>query len=82
MSAETVDGACFCGEVRFEVESATRLDEIDVSVANLLNGGGLRPEGHTYADRSPEWCPIVDDLPRYGGAPGTEPLGSTGSRSG
>lgn len=48
--------------------------EVHLLVANLLDPLDKLPTAHAYADRSPEWCPILDDLPRYGGESGTEPL--------
>lgn len=49
---------------------------IDLSVANFDGPLGMEPSHHTYAERAPAWCPILDDLPRRGGATGMEPLGS------
>ena len=47
---------------------------IDLSVANFLEPLDAAPTHHSYADRSPVWCPILDDLPQRGGPTGTEPL--------
>jgi hypothetical protein len=49
--------------------------EVHVAVANLLDPLDRLPRVHAYADRSPEWCPVTDDLPRLGGETGTEALG-------
>ena len=49
-------------------------DEIHLPVANLEGLLGELPKGHAYADRAPDWCPILDDLPRFGGETGMEPL--------
>jgi len=48
--------------------------EIHLLVANLIDPLDKAPKSHAFADRAPDWCPITDDLPRYGGESGTEPL--------
>jgi hypothetical protein len=48
---------------------------IDLSLANFLQPLDAVPASHNYADRSPDWLPILDDLPQYGGPSGVEPLG-------
>lgn len=50
---------------------------IDLSVANLDGPLGTAPSRHNYADRSPDWCPILDDLPRLGGATGQERIATS-----
>lgn len=45
-----------------------------VAVANLLDPLDQPATRHYYADRAPEWGPIHDDLPRFGGESGEEPL--------
>ena len=47
---------------------------LDLSVANMLDPLDAKPDRHTYADRAPDWDPILDDLPRLGGESGVEPL--------
>lgn len=47
---------------------------IDISVANFEEPLDAAPSGHVYADRSPDWCAIHDDLPQLGGESGSEPL--------
>ena len=49
-------------------------DEVHVAVANLLDPLDQLPTEHAYADRSPDWCPILDDLKQHGGESGVEPL--------
>jgi hypothetical protein len=49
-------------------------DEVHVIVANLLGPLDKLPGAHAYSDRAPDWCPVTDELPRYGGSTGTEPL--------
>jgi len=48
--------------------------EVHLLVANLLDPIDKLPGGHAFADRAPAWCPITDDLKRFGGVSGTEPL--------
>lgn len=48
--------------------------EVHLVVANLLDPLDKPPGGHAYADRAPAWCPITDELKRFGGESGTEPL--------
>ena len=48
-------------------------DHIDLSVANILDPLDRAPDRHAYADRSPDWCPIHDDLPQLGGPDGMTP---------
>ncbi len=48
---------------------------IDLSVANFLEPLDAQPSRHAYADRAPDWLPILDDLPQYGGPSGDTPLG-------
>jgi hypothetical protein len=49
-------------------------DETHVAAANLDRGPAHAPTAHVYADRAPDWCPILDDLPRRGGEDGVTPL--------
>jgi hypothetical protein len=55
-------------------ESPRWAGEVHVAVANLIDPLGQAPDGHAYADRAPDWCPILDDLPRFGGESGVQPL--------
>jgi hypothetical protein len=48
--------------------------EVHVAVACFDEPLDRLPAAHVYADRSPPWCPITDDLPQRGGESGTEPL--------
>ena len=47
--------------------------EVHVAVAALDAVPGM-PTVHAYADRAPQWCPITDELPQYGGPEGNAPL--------
>lgn len=62
-----------CGTPLF-FESPRWAGEIHVAAAGLLDPLDRLPQGHAYADRSPDWCPITDGLPRFGGESGVEPL--------
>ena len=48
--------------------------EVHVPAAAFTEALDREPAGHVYADRAPAWSPITDDLPRFGGASGTDPL--------
>ncbi len=56
-----------CGST-LTYESPRWPNTIDVSVGCVDGDLGVAPSKHMYADRSPQWCPILDDLPRYGGS--------------
>jgi hypothetical protein len=64
-----------CGST-FLCEGPRWPGESHVAVGTLLDSLDGLPAGHAYADRSPDWCPITDDLPQYGGESGVEPLGA------
>lgn len=49
-------------------------DETHVAAACLTGPLDRAPKVRVYADRAPAWAPITDDLPRYGGADGVQPL--------
>lgn len=75
---ETQTGATrqFCGHCGSTLTYASPRweGEIHVIVANLLDPLESLPSAHAYADRAPDWCPITDGLPRFGGESGTKPL--------
>lgn len=48
--------------------------EVHLLVAHLEGELDRSPRGHVYADRAPSWCPITDELPRFGGETGVEAL--------
>lgn len=62
-----------CGSTLF-YRSPRWPEEVHVAVASLEGELDRAPAGHVYADRAPSWCPISDELPRFGGASGVEPL--------
>ena len=47
--------------------------EIHIALAHFAEVPRL-PSAHAYADRSPDWFPICDELPRFGGPNGNEAL--------
>ena len=80
MATSPVPGACLCGAVRFEIEPPTLFcestlhpDYFDIVLANLA-GAGEAPQAHFYFDDRAPWVTVADDLPRFGGKTGTEPL--------
>ncbi len=66
----------FCGVCGSSLtyESPRWPDTLDVSAANFREPLLMMPSRHNYADRSREWCPILDDLPQLGGDDGTTPI--------
>ena len=62
-----------CGST-LTYESPRWPDALDLSLANIQEPVAMVPSRHNYADRSPDWCPILDDLPRLGGPDGLTPL--------
>ena len=46
----------------------------DLSLANILDPIDVPLSRHNYADRAPDWSPILDDLPQLGGPDGCTPL--------
>ena len=62
-----------CGSTLF-FEGDRWADEIHVSRASLPDAAPLRPHGHAYFDHGAPWMRWGDDLPRFGGPSGTEPL--------
>ena len=61
-----------CGST-LTYESPRWPNTVDISYANLLDPVGIAPSRHSYADRSPEWLPILDDIPKFGGENGDAP---------
>jgi hypothetical protein len=61
-----------CGSSLF-FEAERWAGEIHLAVANLERLP-FAPSAHVFFDDHVEWVTIADDLPRLGGATGTEPL--------
>ena len=62
-----------CGTTLF-FESPRWKDEVHVAAVHFEDELDKPPGGHFYADRAVVWCPITDDLPRFGGADGGQRL--------
>lgn len=73
---ETGATRSFCGRCGSPLffESPRWAGEVHVAVASLEDPPDKAPSVHVYADRAPEWCPIQDALPRFGGEGGNQPL--------
>ena len=64
---------CICGSTLF-CELTTHPGVIDVVLANLDASSDLAPQAHFYFDDRADWVCVGDDLPRFGGKTGIEPL--------
>lgn len=49
-------------------------DVIDITLASLHDPIDRAPQAHYYFSDRVKWMPLEDDLPRFGGKTGTEPL--------
>ena len=55
-------------------ESTRRPNHIDIVLANLSGKIDRDPQAHYYFSDRADWVKVGDDLPRFGGKTGTEPL--------
>jgi hypothetical protein len=62
-----------CGSSLF-CESTHHPEIIDIVLANLDGQIDREPQAHYYFSDRVEWIGAVDNLPRFGGESGTEPL--------
>ena len=62
-----------CGSTLF-CESTHQPAVIDIVRANLEGEIDRAPEAHFYFDDRASWTAVADDLPRFGGKTGLEPL--------
>lgn len=62
-----------CGTTLF-FESPRWAGEIHVALAHFEEPIDRAPSGHVYVDHKAEWWEIQDDLPRFGGPTGVEPV--------
>ncbi len=62
-----------CGSSLF-FESSQRPDMIDVVLANMEGSIDVVPQAHYYFDDGVDWVHVDNDLPRFGGKTGMEPL--------
>ncbi len=52
----------------------TEPEVIDVTLAALHGKIDREPQGHYFFDSRADWTVVNDDLPKFGGKSGTEPL--------
>ena len=66
----------FCGQCGSSLlcESYTHPDVIGTSLANLQESIDRDPRAHYYFSDRVDWTAVGDELPRFGGETGTEPL--------
>jgi len=62
-----------CGSTLF-FESTRWAGEVHVARANLLDPIDRQPQAHAFFSDRVDWISVDDNLPRYGGPSGTEPL--------
>lgn len=62
-----------CGSALF-CESTRHPDYIDVVLANMQGAIDQPPGAHFFFDDRASWVCVGDELPRFGGSTGTEPL--------
>lgn len=64
---DTCSSSLFC-------ESTHHPEHIDIVLANLAGTIDRDPQAHYYFSDRIDWVPLEDDLPRFGGESGMEPL--------
>ena len=62
-----------CGSSLF-CESTHYPDRVDIPLANVEGPIDRSPQMHVYFDDRASWTVLADDLPRFGGASGLEPI--------
>ncbi len=62
-----------CGSTLF-CESSHYPDMMDIVLANMDGPIDRKPKAHYYYSDRADWVSPEDDLPRFGGQSGTEPL--------
>lgn len=65
-----------CGSTMFCI-SSHQPDVIDIVLANLHAPIDREPQAHYYFSDRVGWVPLGDELPRFGGETGNEPLPHT-----
>ena len=66
-----------CGTQLFcwhEKSDGSAPDFIDITLASISDPIDRQPEMHFYFDSGADWITVNDELPKLGGATGTEPL--------
>ena len=64
----------FCKTCGSQMFCQSEPEVIDVTLASLHGAIDRAPKGHYHFDSRAEWTVVNDDLPKYGGESGTEPL--------
>ncbi len=64
----------FCRICGSQMFCRTEAEFIDIALAALHGKIDREPEVHWYYDSRAEWTKVSDDLPKLGGADGTQPL--------
>lgn len=66
----------FCGQcgTHLYVESDAWFHQVNVAAAAIDGGPHRKPSGHLWFDNKAQWLEITDELPRFGGPDGSEPL--------
>ena len=58
----------------YEEGEASQVARAHVALANLHDPTGFEPQMHVFCDDRAGWVHLDDDLPRFGGPTGMEPL--------
>lgn len=64
----------FCKKCGSQMFCQTEPEVMDVALAALHGKIDREPEGHYFFDSRADWTEVNDDLPKFGGESGTEPL--------
>ena len=64
----------FCSKCGSHLFCQVEKDVVDVAMAALHGPIDRLPEKHWYYDSRAEWVEINDNLPKFGGADGMQPL--------
>jgi hypothetical protein len=64
----------FCRNCGSQLFCQTGTEVIDIALAALHDKIDRRPEAHYYYDSRADWTVVNDDLPKFGGKSGMEPL--------
>ena len=68
-----------CGSPLF-FESTRHPDRIEIALAAMHDPIDRHPEVHMHFDDRASWVAVNDDLPRFGGASGLDPIDGDGGR--
>jgi hypothetical protein len=70
--ADTVKGSCLCGSGLFGEPDS--VGGVGITLASMSGPIDREPECHIFWDDRAPWVRVADDLPRFGGPTGVEPL--------